>query len=491
MTNDHPIICRGIAHRHSASLASAETMDLMRFRRRSDFLKYFHGLGRCLARMFPAASFRVGLAGGVLSGSKSEPISDSQAPGKSEPKRSRLSGLSASAGAALVLVMTSCDGKISTATAAAATGGSGKFAEVAPGIGYVNERIPKVPWSIHIARVDRTLPEYSIHSVHAQRSALGLGSLSDQVRELPASLGIPVAAVNGDFYQRDRAYAGDPRGMQVVAGELLSSPTGGAVFWTDASGQPHATNVVSLFQSTWPDGTTIPFGLNQERRSDASVLYTPAAGPSTHTSGGREVILVPQGDTAVGPLRSDQEITAVIHEVRDRGDTELKAGQWVLSIGPGLARKLPKVSPGALVRISTTTSIGLKDAGEAMGGGPILVRNGKRQKITNLSGSGGYESSSMYERHPRTAVGWDSRYLYLIQVDGRQEGISVGMTLEELGAYMAQMGCTDAMNLDGGGSATFWFNGKIRNSPCDGRERPIANALVIARKSSTEERKAP
>ena len=115
----------------------------------------------------------------------------------------------------------------------------------------------------------------------------------------------------------------------------------------------------------------------------------------------------------------------------------------------------------------------------------------KRQKFTNLSGSGGYESSSMYERHPRTAVGWDSRYLYLIQVDGRQEGLSVGMTLEELGAYMAQMGCTDAMNLDGGGSATFWFNGKIRNSPCDGHERPIANALVIARKSSTEERKTP
>jgi hypothetical protein len=38
---------------------------------------------------------------------------------------------------------------------------------------------------------------------------------------LNSALGMPVAAINGDFYQRDRAYAGAPRGLQVIDGELL------------------------------------------------------------------------------------------------------------------------------------------------------------------------------------------------------------------------------------------------------------------------------
>jgi exopolysaccharide biosynthesis protein len=70
----------------------------------------------------------------------------------------------------------------------------------------------------------------------------------------------------------------------------------------------------------------------------------------------------------------------------------------------------------------------------------------------------------------------------LVQVDGRQPRLSVGMTLEELGATMARLGCEEAMNLDGGGSATFWCDGRIRNSPCDGGERVIANSLVLVRR---------
>ena len=61
------------------------------------------------------------------------------------------------------------------------------------------------------------------------------------------------------------------------------------------------------------------------------------------------------------------------------------------------------------------------------------------------------------------------------------------MTLAELSAQMVKLGCTEVMNLDGGGSAMFWADGKIQNSPCDGHEREIANALVVVRR---EKRKA-
>jgi exopolysaccharide biosynthesis protein len=64
-------------------------------------------------------------------------------------------------------------------------------------------------------------------------------------------------------------------------------------------------------------------------------------------------------------------------------------------------------------------------------------------------------------------------------VDGRQKGLSMGMSYEESAHFMKTIGCTDAINLDGGGSSTFWLNGKVVNSPSDKHERSVANSLVI------------
>jgi exopolysaccharide biosynthesis protein len=78
-------------------------------------------------------------------------------------------------------------------------------------------------------------------------------------------------------------------------------------------------------------------------------------------------------------------------------------------------------------------------------------------------------------------VGYNKNYSFLVEVDGRQPGLSVGMNLIELAELMRALGCTDAMNLDGGGSSTFWLQGKIMNSPSDKHERTVANALMIVR----------
>ena len=51
----------------------------------------------------------------------------------------------------------------------------------------------------------------------------------------------------------------------------------------------------------------------------------------------------------------------------------------------------------------------------------------------------------------------------------------------EVGTYLMKLGGTEAMNLDGGGSAMLDAKGAV-NSPCDGVERKIDNALIVARK---------
>ena len=95
--------------------------------------------------------------------------------------------------------------------------------------------------------------------------------------------------------------------------------------------------------------------------------------------------------------------------------------------------------------------------------------------------SSSYSERSKYERHPRSAVGWSATHIYLVTVDGRQPGLSVGMKLAELAEYMVGLGCTDAMNFDGGNSAQMWMTGEIMNSPCKG-EDTVANSLFVVRK---------
>ncbi|SFF07793.1 phosphodiester glycosidase family protein [Thermoflexibacter ruber] len=116
---------------------------------------------------------------------------------------------------------------------------------------------------------------------------------------------------------------------------------------------------------------------------------------------------------------------------------------------------------------------------EAMGGGPVLVENyqkritDKEELFTQIAGI-----------NPRTAVGYSDRQeVIFLVVDGRQE-ISEGVTFEELADIFLGLGVKEAINLDGGGSSTFWVNGKVINSPSDKTGlRKVASVLVVKMKN--------
>jgi len=363
------------------------------------------------------------------------------------------------------------------------------FTDLGPGLAYQNQQITNVPWSIHVLRLDRAKSDFEFHSVHANGAALGLSPLSEQIESLRSAPGLPVAGLNGDFYQfAGRPYEGDPRGLQIMDGEVLSAPNGGVVFWIGLGGEPCVTNVASRFQVVWPGGVVTPFGLNERRLTNSVVLYTPAIGRSTRTAGGRELVLERAGDGAWLPLRMGQTITARVRKVRDVGNTRLTPDTMVLSIHPLQTNRPPDVEAGALLTLSLGSSPSLRGITTAIGGGPILVHHGKIQKIVIPEDKDPlpYEFASMRERHPRSALGWNDRYYYLVAVDGRQKKVSVGMTLDELAGQMRKLGCQEVINCDGGGSSTLWCNGWVMNNPCDGDERGIANGLAVVRKSKEE-----
>jgi exopolysaccharide biosynthesis protein len=116
--------------------------------------------------------------------------------------------------------------------------------------------------------------------------------------------------------------------------------------------------------------------------------------------------------------------------------------------------------------------------------GPLLILNNEKEKLDSVPFN--------KLRHPRSAIGVkpDGTVL-LLTVDGRQQN-SAGMSLFELAKIMKWLGCSSAINLDGGGSTTLWVksyetNGVV-NFPSDNKkwdhegERKVANVIYIKAK---------
>ena len=133
------------------------------------------------------------------------------------------------------------------------------------GLVYFHDSEPSVPWSMHVVKISRGRKDLRLDSIMGRGTCQGMTTVSQQVRQVPSAWGRPVAAVNGDLYNDDEEYFGDPEGLQIVHGEVVSGPSPTrACFWVDAQGNPHHDDVRSQFQVTWPDGRTTPFGLNEE-----------------------------------------------------------------------------------------------------------------------------------------------------------------------------------------------------------------------------------
>ena len=175
------------------------------------------------------------------------------------------------------------------------------------------------------------------------------------------------------------------------------------------------------------------------------MLYTLILGSSTRTTGGRELVLERTGEGAWLPLKVGEQITARVREVRESGDTPLSPDTMILSLGPKM-RPLPEIAAGATVQLSVSSTPDLSGSDLAIGGKPMLLKDGKLQDFGN----------GEQPRHPRTMLGWNADDFFFVVVDGRRAGWSIGMTVPELAALAQRLGCTDAINFDGGGSSTLW-----------------------------------
>jgi hypothetical protein len=114
----------------------------------------------------------------------------------------------------------------------------------------------------------------------------------------------------------------------------------------------------------------------------------------------------------------------------------------------------------------------------AIGGGPVLLHDGgitisNKQEQMFVSGEN--------DKHPRTAMGYTSQgKLIILVVQGRFPGKAEGATLLQEAKILQDLGCHEALNLDGGGSSCLLINGKETIKPSDqAGERPVPAVFII------------
>jgi hypothetical protein len=142
------------------------------------------------------------------------------------------------------------------------------------------------------------------------------------------------------------------------------------------------------------------------------------------------------------------------------------------------------------VRIAPRAQIADEPPGDLLQAGPLLVAEGRslidgQDREGFSAGAEQFDSDITVGRHPRCALGLSEGELLLVCCDGRRSGVDRGLALDELARLLIAFGAEEAINLDGGGSATLVHRKHLLNRPYTHQDqpapesRPVVTALVL------------
>jgi exopolysaccharide biosynthesis protein len=314
------------------------------------------------------------------------------------------------------------------------------------------------PVSVNVLETNVRRSPVRLELALAHNSILGLES----VRAIAERNGA-LAAVNATYFHVD----GQPLGLMVSAGLPISlsiyDRSAYLILKDGSYGIARASSRVALLL---PEGSSIPVhGLNRPRQPGEIVVYNQAFGSTTPKNHAVRELVISNGQVvAVG--NGGTQLTADVVVVATDTEHDLQN----LPLGSRLQFKWSVYLPDEKIEIP----------GEhiwfALGAGPRLVLAGK---VLITSEEERFRADITSGRAPRTALGITGEgHLLLVVVNGRQQGVSEGMTLQKLAELMIELGAVEAMNLDGGGSTTMVVRDRVVNKPSAG-ERPVASAILL------------
>ncbi|MCX4530861.1 phosphodiester glycosidase family protein [Streptomyces sp. NBC_01669] len=336
------------------------------------------------------------------------------------------------------------------------------------------------PWVVNVLTIDP-------HKTHGHLEATYGPDLAktEKTTDLVRSSGA-LAGVNASFFTftASMQYPGDPVGLGLYGGKLLSEPTRGSDevnFVVDAN-----SNRVLMGKLSWSSSVqnrqteaTLPLeyinhppvvpgacsGLTDQTQCTLPgdvVQFTPEFASATPSGAGVEVVLDRHG--------------CVVRTSTTRG-TELTDSQTSLQAMGRDAASLLQVARQGSLKVTSTL---INEQGEELPVRKGLFGVNGRYRLTAdgqivvPAGSG-----SFFARNPRTIAGTtQDGKIVLATIDGRMT-TSVGTTMDETAAVAQALGMRDAVNLDGGGSTAMSVEGALVNRPSGTTERAVGDALVF------------
>lgn len=341
---------------------------------------------------------------------------------------------------------------------------------IAPGVGYGDYQLQTDagPLAVHIVSITPHRSDVKLGSVLAGDALVSrgetVGSMAQRTRA--------VAGINADFF--DIGNTNRPVNMVVRDGELLQLPYKRYVLAIGHDGTPHIAEF-SFSGQIVIAGRTMPLdGIDEMPQPGGGLsLLTPLYGR------------VPPHDdltlAAVTPLDGIPPLARYrVTSVADNLSPQPPG--YYIAIGPSDYGVVGVPQAGDVITVSGDLSpFELGDISAAVGGGALILHDGEWYDDFDAP----YREENA-KRMPCSgvAIAPDGR-LFLVEVDGRQSELSVGVTRREFSALMRSLGATEGLLFDGGGSATLVVRrlgdnvAGIVNSPSDGKERPVADGIFV------------
>lgn len=321
-------------------------------------------------------------------------------------------------------------------------------------------------------------------------TVLTRATLSEMAAGLEAQGNRVVSGINGDWYV---LATGVPTGLVVTGGAVRATPdyddAWAVGFRSDGSAfiaQPQLSLSVTAGEQVWK----LTGGINKIRKAAASdgsggltLLTSDFAAETQNTQPGVDVILYPvedgTGRSSPEPRIGRQTQYIVEQVLESTGSIPIPQGRAVLTLNasdnPELLEALRALQPGDMLTLTVDTPDSRwTEAEQALGGTYRIAANG--QVCEGLP----------TERTAWTAVGLraDGSVVFYT-VDGRQAGHSVGATLTQVAQRLIELGCVDALGMDGGGSTTLGAalpgqsGMQVLNRPSGGTQRANSTAIFL------------
>jgi hypothetical protein len=349
------------------------------------------------------------------------------------------------------------------------------YSEIAPGISYAcmdYDGKPR-PLSYHVIKVDLTDDSVflgAIRSAMAENGDMAADTLTNMVGLAinQRSGSRLVAAINADYFGTK------PLGGHIQDGDIIAWPNKRSAFLVDPFGKPSVSPLTM--------GVRLRFGETGEWSKVTSInncVLKKGMPDTVNLPSGWRRFTLRDGEAVLAELtgRAPERIGAVVQSKAKPGETIVNPGNHLL-IWSTRREWMSCMQVGAVValRMESTPA-----AVQAVGGGPRLVREGKPSLEFEAEGWTPVEAAKLRGLNPRTASGvsQDGKTAFMVVVEGRK-AISQGLDADDLAKLLINLGCWDAMNHDGGGSASLYTPGKFVINQA--QPRPIKNGLAVFRR---------